>query len=101
MTSSHILLCCGLKDFAGMGAASHFLGFSEMFDWVQVRVLAGPLKDTELRVIGMFTVHLLPILGSSKHDGLNPEWWFYRTRESCLSQSQEVIFIWLLLRSSL
>lgn len=101
MTFSHILLCCELKALAGMGAAGHFQGSSEMLDWVRVRVLAGPLKDTELRVIGMFTVHLLHILGSSKHDGLNPEWWFYRTRGSCLSQAQEVVSIWGLLRSSL
>lgn len=59
--------------------------------------------DCVLRVTAMFTVNLFSSLGSSKHEGLSPEWWSYRTRECCFSQSQRHLcdFIGLLLRRSL
>lgn len=78
----HILSCCDLKS-------EKLLGWKEMPGLFRDIWLG--LKDIELRVIVLFTVRLLPILVSSKHDWLSPEWWFYRTRESCFSQLQEVI----------
>lgn len=89
---------------------SHFQVGPMIFDWVQVRLWPGsdstdlsPTLVCVLRVIAMFMVNLFASLVSSKHEGLSPEWWSYRTRECCFSQSQRHLcdFIWLLLRRSL
>lgn len=91
---------------------SHFQVAPMISDQVQVRlkVLTGQtcpwlptIVDFVLRVIAMFTVNLFFFLVSFKHEGLGPEWWSYRTRECCFSQSQRHLcdFIWLLLRRSL